>query len=822
MSKWRFAFGLIGVGAVSANACGGDDGGTAGPSLGGKNGDASLDGSAATGGGGTGGGVNIDTGTGDECSDQKPCDAGVCVSGKCCASVEQACGSACCATSEVCLFEQCIVPGKSCQTANDCATGEYCETALGTAPADGGVADSGASDAASVCTQPVPANGKCVKLPPICEGDAGAPDGGTCVEKCEYHPPAGTLSAVKKWQWGTDQAPTQFPAFADVWSTPTVARVVDANCDGKVDETDPPNVIFVSGDAQKTCCSCGSATPSTCLTGKLRVLDGRNGQEIWSLAKGKAGALGFAGLSVALGDVDGDQKLDIVAMTGDGYIAVIDNQGKVLGVSDKPVDSAGAGAFGWGGGIAIGDMDGDGAPEIAYGRNLFSTKGGVITRLWVGTGGSGGAAARELSFFVDLNNDGKLELLAGNTAYKLDGTALWTTASVGNGFNAVADFDGDGKPEVVVVQAGKLWVLEGATGVIELGPLTLPSTGEGGPPTVADFDGDGKREIGVAQQAKYAMVKPDYVGKKLDVVWTAPNHDLSSSVTGSSVFDFEGDGRAEVVYNDECFLWVYDGQTGKVLYAALTTSFTATEASVVADVDGDGHSEILMVSNGADPSSAGWKCDMAPWNQPDAANNRPAWVPPAGKPAYRGITALGDKANSWVGTRTVWNQHAYSVSNVCDSRDSACDPPNIYGSIPKAQKPNWTQPWLNNFRQNVQDKGIFDAPDVTVKVDVACTNPIVVHVSVRNIGLAGLPAGVTVGVYVDAGGTQTQLGTVVTTKPLLPGQTEVIDFSVPAGAAKSSDGFFAKVLIDPTNKTFNECRDDNNQSAIVKAKCGPA
>ncbi len=121
----------------------------------------------------------------------------------------------------------------------------------------------------------------------------------------------------------------------------------------------------------------------------------------------------------------------------------------------------------------------------------------------------------------------------------------------------------------------------------------------------------------------------------------------------------------------------------------------------------------------------------------------------------------------------------------------------------------------------MQDKGIFDAPDVTVKVDVACTNPVIVKVSVRNIGLAGLPAGVVVGVFVDTGG-GTQLGTVQTSKPLLPGQTEVISFTVPTGSAQKTDGFFARVLIDPNNKTFNECRDDNNQSATVKAKCGPA
>lgn len=823
MRRWLGAAATACAAAALAGACSSDDGGVAGSG--------GFAASSGTGGSGGGGGSAadaslIDTGTGGagvECNAQKPCPAGVCVAGKCCASAQQACATSCCGSGEVCLFEQCVVPGKPCQSAADCGSGQYCETALGDPAPDGGASDGGAPDGGSgkVCTQPVAAGGRCVPLPPICEPDGGAPDGGTCVEKCEYFPPAGKLDAVVKWQWGLDNPPSQFPAFADVWATPAVARVVDANCDGKVDESDPPNIIVVSGNAQQTCCSCGGFTPSTCKTGKLRVLDGRNGKELWSLAAAKSGNLGFAGLSVALGDINGDQKVDIVAMTGDGYIAAIDADGNVIAVSDLPTDGTAAGAFGWGGGIALGDMDGDGSPEIAYGRTLFSTKGGSIKRLWIGTGTTGGGAAKELSYFVDLDGDGTLELLAGRTAYKMDGTPLWNTAGLPDGFNATADFDGDGKPEVVLVANGQLWILEGATGAIELGPVALPSTGSGGPPTVADFDGDGKPEIGVAMQQQYSMMKPDYVGKTINAVWSAPNHDLSSSVTGSSVFDFEGDGKAEVVYNDECFLWVYDGQTGAVRLALLTTSFTATEASLVADVDGDGHSEIVMVSNGANPGAGGWKCDVAPWNQPDAANNRPAWVKPAAGPAYRGITVYGDKESSWVGTRGLWNQHAYSVTNVCDSRDSACDPPNLYGSIPTKQKPNWTLGWLNNFRQNVQDKGIFDAPDAVVSVSVDCTDPIVVQVSVRNIGLAGLPAGVVAAVYSDAGG-GTLLGTVTTTKALLPGQTEVIPFTVPAGTASNKDLFYAAIVIDPAKKTFNECREDNNQSAKVQAKCGPA
>ncbi len=825
MRTHRALFAVLVTTPVLGYACGGDEGGVAegagGSTITGGSSGTGADASSTGGTSGDGGLFIPDTGP-SGCSADSECDGGVCVEGACCPSAAQACGKSCCASTEVCLFDACVTPGKPCQTPADCDPGQYCETALGDAT-DGGP-EAGSPDGGK-CTEPLPAGGRCVDLPPICGEDGGAPDGGDggCVEKCEYHPPLGQLDAVVEWQWGLDPAPTAFPAFADVWATPTVGRIYDANCDGNVDESDPPNVVFVSGDADKLCCSCNGAAISTCRTGVLRALSGRDGQELWSLDKAKPGGYGFAGLSIALGDLDDDARMDVVAMTGDGYLAWIDGTGFVKALSDQPVDGEGAGNFGWGGGIAIADMDGDGSVEIAYGRTLYSTTGGTITRKWVGTGGNGGGGGRQLSFFTDLDGaaDGHLELVAGATAYLANGTPLWDrSAGLPEGFNAVADFDRNGTPEVVLVATGSVYILNGLDGTTWLGPTTLPGTGDGGPPTVADFDGDGVPEIGVAQANLYSMLKPEWAGGTLPVVWSTANHDLSSSVTGSSVFDFEGDGKAEVIYNDECFLWVYDGATGAVRFAALTTSFTATEASLVADVDGDGHSEIVMVSNGADPSSAGWKCDMAPWNTPDATLGRPAWVPPSGAPAYRGITVWGDKESSWVGTRALWNQHAYHVSNVCDSRDDACDAPNVSGSIPQNEKKNWTVPWLDNFRQNVQDEGIFDAPDATVSITVVCVSPAVVKVSIRNVGLAGLPAGVEAGVYLVTSG-ETLLGSVETTHVLLPGQTEVIPFTVPAGQASSSDTFLGRIIIDPLNKTFNECRDDNNESAKVTAKCGP-
>ncbi|HMR79225.1 MAG TPA: CARDB domain-containing protein, partial [Polyangiaceae bacterium] len=109
------------------------------------------------------------------------------------------------------------------------------------------------------------------------------------------------------------------------------------------------------------------------------------------------------------------------------------------------------------------------------------------------------------------------------------------------------------------------------------------------------------------------------------------------------------------------------------------------------------------------------------------------------------------------------------------------------------------------------------APDAVVTVSVECSDPVRVHVTVRNVGLSGLPAGVPVDVYNGSN----KIGSVTTTQPLGPGQSETIVFTVPTGSGGQSDTYSAKIAQDPTNKTFNECREDNNDAAGATAECGP-
>lgn len=735
---------------------------------------------------------------GRACSTDDECGGGVCLEGACCESADRVCGSACCGGAETCFASACVVPGRECVTQADCAAGEYCELALG----EVGPAPDGGTCSSALGT------GRCLALPPSC--DDAAPGVPCIATECEYHPPVGVLNAVVAWHWGPETAAVE-PERVDVWSTPVVGRIYDTNCDGRVDALDPSAIVFVSNDTDSGACH----SADNCRSGILRALDGATGNELWSLAAVDASSLGFSGVSLALGDLDDDGRTDIVAITAEGRLAAVAGDGTVMGVGADVVPYTTLTGLGWGGGLSLADMDGDGDPEVGWRGAVHTWAGGTFTRRFDVASARGGwphgTVSTSISFFVNLDDDEDLELLAGRTAIDTDGTVLWQRTDLNDGFAAVGDFDLDGTPEVVLVESGRVSILAAATGATRLGPTTLSGSGVGGPPTVADFDGDGAPEIGVAQQNRYSMLKPDFTAGTITTVWAANNHDNSSSVTGSTVFDFEGDGVAEVIYNDECFLWVYDGPTGSVRFSAPTNSFTGTESSLVADVDGDGHAEMVLISTGADPVS--WHCG----HHTSGADGYPVWTPPSYGPSWRGVTVFRDAANSWVGTRTLWTQHAYHVTNTCDDRDGACDPPMGYGAIPRRQRANWALPWLNNFRQNVQDEGLFDAPDATLSLRALCTTPVRLVAAVRNLGRAVLPAGVEVSFFERAGGIDTLLGTAITAAPIFPGQAREVELAAPGVAVTAT--FVARVETDPATATFRECREDNNESNESTPRC---
>ncbi|MBW2263159.1 MAG: hypothetical protein JRG91_14415 [Deltaproteobacteria bacterium] len=271
--------------------------------------------------------------------------------------------------------------------------------------------------------------------------------------------------------------------------------------------------------------------------------------------------------------------------------------------------------------------------------------------------------------------------------------------------------------------------------------------------------------------------------------------DVSSRTTGSSVFDFEGDGRAEVVYNDEHNLHIYSGIDGSVLWETCNTSGTLWEYPLTVDVDRDDHAEIVVVGNDYGITH----CDD-------------------GSPGTHGIYVYGDSLGNWVRTLPVWNQHTYHVTNV-----------EVDGGIPLDEPPNWQQEGLNNFRQNVLTSGLHAAPDLIPRdlttSMVLCPETITLTAFIHNQGSAGVFPGVNVAFYEgDPTGSYSLIAVVTTTRRLLPGVGEMfeVDWTIPVSRRTPGEIFSFFVVVDDDGTgtgSINECDETNNQSAPLLTEC---
>jgi hypothetical protein len=430
--------------------------------------------------------------------------------------------------------------------------------------------------------------------------------------------PLGGFQPVLRWAW---TASATVPDALNVMSTPAV---IDLNIDGY------PDIVFGATDSR------GGGYVEV---GYLRALSGYDGSELFTIED--PGYLVNTASAVAVGDIDGDLLPEIIACASTGaQLMAFENDGTFKWISPvlEPIN--------WGA-PSLADLDGDGTPEIVVGRQALDHDGNL---LWTGTGGQGQQTSGGVSLVADIDLDGLPNVVAGNTVYTWDGQVAYGTA-LPDGYNAVGNFDGDPQAEVVLVSEGSVHLLD--TDLSTIWSQVLPGAAGGGPPTVADLDGDGYPDIAIADPSSYTVF-----GTWGNVIWTQPTQDASSWVTGSSAFDFEGDGTVELVYRDETMLRVYRGADGLVLWEMPMSSCTWHEYVLVADVDADFHADLVAVAND--------NC---------------------GKGPERGVFVFRGAGNEWAATRTIWNQYTYHITNVADD-----------GTIPAVESNNWET--YNNYRQS--------------------------------------------------------------------------------------------------------------------------
>ena len=242
-------------------------------------------------------------------------------------------------------------------------------------------------------------------------------------------------------------------------------------------------------------------------------------------------------LDLAVGDVNGDGKLDIVTVGFGGAHVLPGNGDGTFGT----VSSVGNSVSGQQ--IVVADLDGDGNPDIAY-----TQEGGTANGIAVQYGDGKGGFSSPLTYLAagmptaivatDVNGDGKVDLITAN-----GGTGNVGSDTISVFFNqgnrqfsslnqqfigplgaaarlhlVIADFDGSGSPDLAVVEDGNgqgthsylSVMLNNGAGAFTT--VAQYSTGTAlNEITTGDFDGDGNADLAVTSGPS-AYVFPGHGG----------------------------------------------------------------------------------------------------------------------------------------------------------------------------------------------------------------------------------------------------------------------------------------------------------------------
>ena len=259
--------------------------------------------------------------------------------------------------------------------------------------------------------------------------------------------------------------------------------------------------------------------------------------------------------------------------------------------------------------IDVADYNADGHPDIALlspsGVSVLPSTGTLTFGLPVASLSGGGSLVMPVA--GDWNEDGHRDVamvVEGGIALLLGkGDGSFPSGDLYDlghspGSSAVADFNGDHRPDIaVLVSATQPRLLLGTgTGAFNLAPDPNTSYGPGtgySSLTAADFNGDGKADL--------AAPNGIYFGNG-DGTFLAP---LSVPDQTTSVADFNNDGRADTVnvsYPGSGSILVELGQANGTFVEKSTQLRNPTNAAlrVIGDFNGDGKQDIILSDDAGD------------------------------------------------------------------------------------------------------------------------------------------------------------------------------------------------------------------------------
>jgi hypothetical protein len=356
------------------------------------------------------------------------------------------------------------------------------------------------------------------------------------------------------------------------------------------------------------------------------------------------GSFTYSAMDLALGDVDGDGDLDVVAGMGygvwTGSLPTLDtnrlylNNGTAApfeGVSDTDIGTDRDETWS----VALGDVNGDGHLDVVTG-NLLQSPSNEANKLYLNNGTPdpfAGVTATEVGSdpeetlsvaLGDLDNDGDLDLVTGNSTNKKvfinDGTAIPFIGITGTILESepywtqvldieLCDMNGDGYLDVVAGydELHELWLNNGTTIPFEGVPPIFIGTDLDYTMAIAvgDVDGDGDQDLVSGNLSDYETNKlylnngtfsPFY-----NVEGTEIGIDTISDSTSAIAFgDVDKDGDLDIVtgnYNNFNRLYLNNGTQmpfNGVAGTEIGSETDPTQDIVLGDVDGDGDLDVVV------------------------------------------------------------------------------------------------------------------------------------------------------------------------------------------------------------------------------------
>ncbi len=444
-----------------------------------------------------------------------------------------------------------------------------------------------------------------------------------------------------KWDWYAQldkTNPDNFPDFSQVMATPMVA---DLNGDGN------SKVVFVSWTINSKLVDQQNINPLTgkiiggySTNGVLRIVNGKDGSTIKSVADLKLAPLGAA--SPILVDLDGDGKIEIIYphYLGRSVIA-LNSDGSLRWIYKTKYGVNNFRSF------STADLNGDGRADIILGNEVISEDAsGQPQQLFTLSSGS---SVFQFAHALDYTKPTEKRIIGkngvfdnkGNKLFDLDPGLLYAAAEVDPSSPGI---------EIVGSGGGKIKIYDGIHGQllksVDLSPISelqCPKGVGGGAPTIGDFDGNPHTiEIAVAT-GKYLTI----FDQNLNLIAKLETQDCSSEATGISSFDFNGDGKPEILYGDEKYFRILELKRGQlqVVSKIVNPSGTLLEYPVVVDLEGNGTSAIVVASNNYYLSYSG------PSELQDLETAR----------HVTGVRAFESTvAGSWMPTGKIWNQYDFN------------------------------------------------------------------------------------------------------------------------------------------------------------------